>query len=104
MPCRLISREPLEEVVDDRRGEPGGGLVEQDQARIGDERPGEREHLALAARERARTGAPPLVEQREHLDDALDLRARRSLPTTRALSSRFSDTVMFGKTFASWGT
>ena len=68
--------EALEQVVDDRGGKPGRGLVEQDDLRIRDQCAREREHLALPARERSGTGAAPLVQEGKRLDDAFDLLGR----------------------------
>ena len=45
--------ERLEDDVDDARREPERRLVEQQDVRLGDERPRDRELLLLAARERA---------------------------------------------------
>src|ERR1019366_8097634 len=42
----------------------GGGFIEQEQARVGDHRAREREHLALAAREDSRRLAPALTKAR----------------------------------------
>src|SRR2546425_6401556 len=57
--------EDLEDLADDDRGEAERGLVEHEQARPGDQRAAEREHLLLAARERAGRLCAPLAELRE---------------------------------------
>ena len=53
MPAVADLGERLEDDVDDRRREPERGLVEQEHVGRGDERPGDRELLLLAAGERA---------------------------------------------------
>ena len=57
----------LVEFVDDARRETEADLVAEQQARIGEQRPAERDHLLLSAREFARMAAAPLLEHREPL-------------------------------------
>ena len=52
-----------------------GRLVEHHDLRLRDERPGESQLLALAARQAARIGAPPLVERRKALEHLIDAAA-----------------------------
>ena len=76
-------RQANEEVAhqpDDHRGEPFGRLVHDKKTRIAEERPGDREHLLLAARQLAAAVVAPLGEAGKGRIDALDcpaaLRAR----------------------------
>src|SRR6266540_546038 len=63
--------EPRAEAADDDRREALGGLVEQEDLRVRDERPAELEHLLLAAAEVSRRAALELRELRELVVDAL---------------------------------
>src|SRR6185436_13402116 len=71
--------ERLDHVLDDRRREPLRGLVHHHEARVRHERPPDREHLLLAARELRAAVALALGEPREELVDPLarPLAARR---------------------------
>ena len=68
--------------VDDARREPLGGLVEEEDARVGEQRAADRDHLLLAARELVAAVPAPLLQAREQLVDGverpLDRSARRS--------------------------
>ena len=56
-------------------------LVEKQEARAGHQRAADRDHLLLAARERARRLPPPLAQRREHRVHAREaVRARRARP------------------------
>src|SRR4051812_16521035 len=61
------------DALEDHRREALGGLVHDEQRRSGHERPGDREHLLLAARELPRVVRPALVQAREHLPDAVEV-------------------------------
>src|SRR5216117_4120551 len=71
-----------EDLAREHRRQSERGLVEQQQARPCDERPCDREHLLLAAGERARELAPPRVEHGEELERALEPR-RQIAPGNR---------------------
>ena len=62
---RVLDR--VHELGRHERREAQRGLVEQEHRRLGDERPGHGEHLALAARELGRVLAATLAEHREQL-------------------------------------
>src|SRR5687767_11427416 len=67
--------EPLEarpDLVTDERGQALGRLVEDQQHRIGHERPADRQHLLLAAGERAAEGPGARSQLRKQLEHALD--------------------------------
>ena len=70
-PLGAQAREQLEDLIDDDRREPERGLVEQEQRRPRHERPADREHLLLAARERAAVLAQPLAQDREEAQHVL---------------------------------
>ena len=61
--------ERREQLLDDDRREAFERLVEQDDARVEDQRAADREHLLLAAGELVAEIAPPLGEPREHRVD-----------------------------------
>ena len=78
----------VEQAPAERRVDPGHRLVEQQEARLGHQRPGELEQLALAARERARVGVGELgqvedLEQLHRLVAHLASRAARVRPGGR---------------------
>src|SRR6266545_3118421 len=60
-----------EELAHDHRGKTQGGLVEEEQPGAGHERPGERQHLLLAAGERPCLLVTPVFKPREVTADAL---------------------------------
>ena len=64
----------LVEVLDDERREAHRELVEQQHLRVGRHGAGHREHLLLAARQRARELLAPLSEAREPGERALAAR------------------------------
>ena len=64
------------ELCDNEWGEALGGLVHHEQARIPQQRPGDGEHLLLAARKLGAAARAPLGELREGVVDAID-RPRR---------------------------
>ena len=63
----------LEQLPDDERREAERGLVEQHEARPQHQRARHREHLLLAARERARLLRPTLPQPRKIFEDALQV-------------------------------
>ena len=63
-----------EDLLDHLRRQTHARLVEQQQARARHQRAAERQHLLLAARQRARGLPPTLGEAREHREDALEIR------------------------------
>src|ERR1700722_14998159 len=63
--------ERVVELVDHRRGEAEARLVEHKQFRLAHRRAAERQHLPLAARQRAGALAPPLGQPRKEAEDAL---------------------------------
>src|SRR5438093_647311 len=73
---RLASHlEPVHAAPDlgtNERRESFGRLVENEQARVGHQRAADREHLLLAARERAAEAARARREPRKQLEDGLD--------------------------------
>ncbi len=87
----------LVELVDDDRGQAHGELVEQQDLRVGRQRPGHGEHPLLAARQRARQLLAPVGQRGEALEGLL-LHLRALEPGRRNVyMSRFSETVRFGK-------
>ena len=66
----------LEDPLDHQRRQAERRLVEQEQARPAHERPPDRQHLLLAARQRAAGLAQPLAEQREQLEHHLEVLGR----------------------------
>ena len=60
------------DLADDARRQAERQLVEQQDPRVGDERPPDRHRLLLAARELRRALAAPLGHPREELVDPLD--------------------------------
>src|SRR5678816_1822493 len=73
---RLAARAQRGETVPDllahHRRQALGGLVEDQEARLGHERAADRQHLLLAARELVAHVRAPLVKTREQLEDAGD--------------------------------
>ena len=70
--------EQVEDLRLDRDVERGDGLVEDDHARLGRERAGDRDALALAARQRARQRARLALVEPDELAQLAHARARRS--------------------------
>ena len=69
----LVERlERLDQVLDDRRREPLGRLVHDQQRRVRQQRAADRKHLLLATRELRAAVPAALGETREELVDALD--------------------------------
>ena len=64
---RMMRRERREQLLDDDRRETLERLVEQDDARIEDQRAADREHLLLAAGELVAEIAPALGQPRKQL-------------------------------------
>src|SRR5262245_3124395 len=62
------ARQGGQKLLDDDRRQAFGRLVEQQQARIGGERTADRQHLLLAARQRAAALPPPLAQAREEIE------------------------------------
>jgi hypothetical protein len=60
-------------LVDDRRRKAERRLVEHQQARPGQHRPGDRQHLLLASGKLARRLVAPLAENREVGEDLVDV-------------------------------
>ena len=77
MPSRLDVGDDLLDLLDDHRREPLIGLVEEQQLELARQRPGDRQHLLLAAGKRRRLLPPPLGEAREVPVDALQRPADR---------------------------
>ena len=75
-----------EESLDDHGGEPERELVEQQQPRPAGERPPERQHLLLAAREQSDAAVGELGKRREVAEG--DCQRRGALPGTRFESAR----------------
>ena len=71
--CWLMSRDDLEDLLDDERRQAERRLVEQQEARPAHQRARDREHLLLAARQRAAALALALLEDREQREDALEI-------------------------------
>ena len=65
-----MPRDDVEGALDDVGREPERGLVEHDELRPRHQRAADREHLLLAARQRAGGLVPPLGEPRKLLEDA----------------------------------
>src|SRR6266567_913713 len=63
----------LENLPGDERGEPERRLVEQQEARPAHERARDRQHLLLAARERAAALVEPLAQPRKQDEDAVEI-------------------------------
>src|SRR3989454_6120427 len=80
--ARVDPLDHVEHSEDYRRGETERGLIEQEQARLRHERPSDREHLLLAAGERARRLLEPLAQDGKYLADPVERfgapRARRA--------------------------
>ena len=70
-PARLISRTVSKIVAHQERGEAQRRLVEQQQLRVGHQRPADGQHLLLAAGEGAGELVAPFLEPREQREDAL---------------------------------
>ena len=85
------------EVVDDQRREAHRELVEQQHLRVDGQRAGHREHLLLAARQRARELLAPLGQAWEPREGAVEHVCAAACPAYVAMR-RFSVTVRFGKT------
>ena len=66
-PSSWMRCDGLEDVLDQVRREAHGGLVQQQDARLGHQRPAHGQHLLLAARQRAGDLRAALLEPREHL-------------------------------------
>ena len=104
-PSRVISASFSKTASIARGREARGRLVEQEQARLGDERARERDELALAAGERAGALAAPLAQQREERRGYASSAARPlGARAATAPTSRFSATERLGKTLSSCGT
>ena len=69
------------DALDDHRRQAEGQLVEQQHARVGDQRPADGDRLLLAARQLRRALGPAVPHPAEQLVDALD--RPRSLPRVR---------------------
>ena len=88
-----------------QRRQPDRGLVDQQQPRRRHQRARDREHLLLAARQRAGELAPALLQHREGLVAEREvLRDRAARRRRNAPSSRFSSTVSFGNSRRPSGT
>ena len=77
--------------LDDCRRKAFGGLVHDDQLRVGDEGAPDREHLLLAARELRTAVALPLGETREEVVDAF---SRPVLAAVRSRAARRDSKVL----------
>src|SRR5258707_2182829 len=79
---RVDRPQDAEDLRDHEGGQAERGLVEQEQGGAGHERPGDRQHLLLAPRERARLLSAPLGEDREvPVDLLVVLTEARLLPS-----------------------
>lgn len=74
-PLRVDGPDGLEHLVDHHRSQPEGRLVQQEQARLGHQRPADGKHLLLAAAEAAGELSGVLRQAREEL-----VHARQGLP------------------------
>ena len=74
----------LEELGDDPRRQPEGGLVEEQHRRLGHQGPAEDEHLALAAGEHVGERGPPVGERREQVVDPLEVLGPHPAAATEA--------------------
>ena len=72
MPAAWSVADRVEDRVDEHRGETHRRLVEQQHLRLRHERPAHRQHLLLAAAQRAGDLGSPLEKPREHLEGARD--------------------------------
>ena len=72
VPSSWSRADRVEDRVDEHRGEAHRRLVEQQDPRLGHQRPAHRQHLLLAAAERAGDLVLALLRPREHLEGALD--------------------------------
>ena len=88
----------LEDLVDELRRQAERRLVEQEQARLGDQRAGDRELLLLAAGQRSRGPAEGLPQDREAVEGAFERRVgARAVAFAVLPSARFSPTVSVAK-------
>jgi hypothetical protein len=89
---------------DHRRREALERLVEQQQLRVEGERAGDRDHLALAARELVAAARHVLAQLREHLVGEIDARLRVAASgRVQVGSSMFSATLRSPNTWLSSG-
>ena len=102
-PRSRIRGNDLVDLVDDARREAEADLVAEQQARIGEQRPAERDHLLLAARQLARMAVAPLVEHREPLVHLHRSGSSPLRPSSQPMR-RFSNTVSDGKSLRPSGT
>ena len=86
-----------ENLLHQERREAERGFVEQEQPRPRHQRAADRQHLLLAARQRAAALAEPLLEAREQREHALEVVVEMRRVATLAPICRFSSTVMRGK-------
>ena len=95
-----------------RRRQPFGRLVHDQQVGIRHQRPRDRQHLLLAAAQLVAAIVPPLGEPREHREDLLEIpavaalgaRDRAAARRAGAAIARFSCTVSDGKMRRPCGT
>ena len=81
MPSSLLSsREHAEDVLHDQRRQPERRLVEEQQLGSAHQRPGDGQHLLLAARQAAGSLGAALPQPGEHLEPALDVRRDLAVP------------------------
>ena len=73
-PGRLDLPQALDQRADDRRREALGRLVDQQKLARLDDGAGDRQHLLLSARERARARQPEFLERRKEPEDPLEAR------------------------------
>jgi hypothetical protein len=78
-PCAFSFGDGAADLGDDERGEAPRRLVEEQQPRVPHERAPDREHLLLAARERAGVLLGALAQPREQLEHAFEAPAGRDL-------------------------
>ena len=79
-PCAFSLRDGAADLGDDERREAFGRLVQQQEPRVAHQRAADREHLLLAARERARVLLDALAQPRKKLEHAFEAPAGRTFP------------------------
>ena len=104
-PALAQARDHVQQLVPDARVEPDGRLVEEQHARVGDQRARDLQAAALAAAVGADRPVEQLAEP-ERVGELVDAprRAPRPTPQSRACMSRFRRPVSERSTTVSWNT